>query len=269
MSPAHTGVASATPISLSKHGQQGWKRSSGYGFSRRIALEPLGVGEIPRVAQAIPVAFRYHNDRWQAVAVMGPVAGTNLFVDRGGQWRGGFVPGGLRVYPFCLGAETGELGLWPGYATSSPGDPEALPFFTGEELTPELKSVLGFLERRSKEIAQAGEVVSWLAARELLLPWRLPGIERPEDSGGITGLWRVDAERLHGLEDNPLLTLLRAGHLQWLYAHLSSLAHADTFRALARDLATAPGHNPQQTSHSDKAAGILSAITDDLGDAQW
>lgn len=268
MSSTHSGVASATPISFSKHGQQGWKRSSDFGFARRVALEPLGIGEVPRVAHTIPVAFRNHGDCWEPVAVMGPIAGTNVFVDRDGHWRGGFVPGGLRVYPFCLSRLSGELGLWPGYVTLPLGNPEVLPFYSGDQLTPELESVLGFLERRSAEITKAGEVVAWLASAEVLVPWRIPGVEYPDNSGATPGLWRLDPERLYGLEDKPLLDLLRAGHLQWLYAHLSSLAHADTFKALARDLVRPSKKRSPQPEGSGNSVEILSALADDLGDAQ-
>lgn len=268
MSSLHAGVASATPISLSEHGQRGWKRASGYGFARRIALEPLAIGEIPRVAQSIPVVFRNHEGCWEPVAVLGPVLGANVFVDTDGQWRGGFVPGGLRVYPFCLRPDSGELGLWPGYATFPVGNEGVLSFYSGDELTPELQSVLGFLVRRSEEIAKAREVLTWLAARDVLVPWQMSGVDRPDDSRALAGLYRVDVEQLHRLEDTSLLGLLRAGHLPWVYAHLASLEHVERFKLLAKDLVKPDVHGPKKSKSSHKAAGILAAMAEDLGDAE-
>jgi|GEM_PF-1574761 len=257
-----------TPISLSQHGHQGWKKAVGFGFARRIATVPLAIGEITRVAQSIPVVFTYQAGGWVPLAILGPVKGTSVYVDSAGRWRGTAVPGSLRMYPFGLEPDSGRLSLWSSFEPSPIGEHGVMPFFSSDRLSNELLTVQRFLERWSEGITKGGEVLTWLSRRDVLAPWQVPGMDEATRALQITELFRVDVERLYALGDKALLGLLRAGHLQWLHAHLASLEHADRFKTMARDLVTPFGDRPARQKESDKSTDILSAIVEDLGDAE-
>ena len=132
------------PITPKTHAHLGWHATKGFGFARQLALVPLATEEIGRVSQVMPVVFRKREGLWEAVGVMGPVQGTNLYVAHEGNWRGSFVPAWLRVYPFCLDKE-GELALWEGYKPAPLAADGVEPFYEGVAWSERLAQTKQFL----------------------------------------------------------------------------------------------------------------------------
>lgn len=249
------------------HAHLGWRPVSGFGFARQITLVPLAAAEIPWVAQALPVVFRKVEERWQAVAVMGPIEGANVFVSREGKWRASFVPALLRVYPFKL-TGAGELALWEGFHPEPLAAEGAQPFYNEDALAPWLQQTQAFLKTVHNGIEAAHRVVERLEAAEVLTPWEVPGIETPQPERALTGLHVMDPEHIEALEDVLVLELYRSGSLRWLHAHLDSLHHAQLFKALAKAIVLPEIAAPRQPEKIEQAADILAAIAEDLGDAE-
>lgn len=245
--------------------QAGWRPASGFGFARRLALQPLAVDEVGRVADGMPVAFRQHAGCWQAVAVMGPVADLNLYVAADGRWRASFVPAALRVYPFCLAADQQTLALWPDYAPESSGQPGVKPFFVDGALSPELQRVQAFLLAVEKGIALADAPLRLLDERGLLRPWA-PHPETAADAAAETlaGLYCVDAAGLQRLPDADWLSLRRDDALRWLHAHLDSLYHRRRFTALADGLRQSAATGAMASRIPPELDDFFAAMGEDL-----
>ena len=256
-----------TQLRPEAHSHLGWRPASGFGFARQVTLVPLAAAEISRVAQVLPVVFRKAEDRWQAVAVMGPISGANVFVSREGKWRTSFVPALLRVYPFKL-TGAGELALWEGFQPDPLAAEDVQPFYEDDALAPRLQQTQSFLKTVHTGIGAAHRSLEQLEAADVLTPWEVPGIETPQPERALTGLYGIDATRLEALDEALVLELYRGGSLRWLHAHLDSLHHAQRFKALAKAIVAPEIAAPRQPDKIEQAADILAAIADDLGDAQ-
>ena len=249
------------------HAHLGWRPASSFGFARRVTLVPLAVAEIARVAQVLPVLFRKVDDRWQAVAVMGPIEGANVFVSREGKWRTSFVPALLRVYPFKL-TEAGELALWEGYQPELLAADGVQPFYEAGMLASRLQQTLVFLKTLHSGIAAVQPVLELLEASGLLIRWEVPAIETPQPMSALQGLYILEEKRSEKQDTALVHELYSSGSLRWLYAHLDSFHHLHRFKALARAIVVPAMEAPRQPDKLDQVADILAAISEDLGDAE-
>lgn len=256
-----------TQLRPETHSHLGWRPATGFGFARQMAVVPLAAAEIARVAQALPVLFSETDGRWQTVAVMGPVKGTNVCVSREGKWRASFVPALLRVYPFRQDG-SGELSLWEGCTPEPLAAEGAQPFYMDGDLAPRLKQTMKFLKTVQLGAGTVHRSLSKLEEAVALTPWDVPGIETPQPERALTGLFAIEAKGLATLDDALVLELFRSGALRWMQAHLDSLHHAERFRALAKSIVAPEITAPRQPDKIEQAADILAAIAEDLGDAE-
>lgn len=249
------------------HSGLAWRPVTGFGFARPMAVVPLAVAEMSRVAQALPVLFYKAGERWQAVAVMGPVLGTNVYVSREGKWQASFVPALLRVYPFRLD-EAGELGLWDGYNPEPLAAEGAQPFYKGEHLAPWLQQTVKFLKTVHIGLGAVHLSLEQLEEVGALAPWEVPGIERPQPERALAGLYAIDPKRFETLDDALVLEFFHSGALRWMQSHLDSLHHAERFKALAKSIVAPEITAPRQPDKIEQAADFLAAVAEDLGDAE-
>lgn len=212
------------------HGQFGGRQARGYDFARDIGVVSIAGDELLRLVQDTPVAFRKLGTQWQAVAVLGPVPGVNLQVQEDGGWRGRFVPGLLRSYPFQLSPDCKTLAFWPGYRSDTSGVAAVGPLIVDDQLTP----VLAFLQDRQRAIDRLGLVLSWLAKRDLLQPWQVPVAVEAPHLARHADLFALDRDGLEALGEKDWFALQRImpvhAILELLHAHLSSLIHAEDFK---------------------------------------
>ena len=253
-----------TILSPTTHGDLGWRPARGFGFARGVALVPVALAELPRVAQAMPVAFSKSDRRWQALAVMGPIEGANVLVSREGKWRASYVPALLRVYPFRL-VEPEALALWSNYTPEHEAGEGAQPFYKDGALAPWLQQTLTFLKTVQSGIGALHTPLAGLEAAGALVPWAGPKLEVPQPERALRGLFALDSERLSACDESHALNLFQAGHLRWLYAHLDSLHHTERFKALARDLVAPPGQAAGKPDKLDQVADILATLAEEMG----
>lgn len=227
-------------LSLNVHHNLGWRRARGYGFARNLSLVPITGDELPRLAQDMTVAFCKKGTRWQAVAVLGPVPRVNLYVQADGCWRGRFVPGVLRSYPFQLSTDCATLAFWPDYSPEMTGVAGVEPLFVDGQLTPVLVAALAFLQDQQQAMDRLGLVLSWLAERDLLRPWQVPYVVETAHLARHTGLFALDRNSLAALSEADWFALNRimpvSAVLAVLHAHLSSLNHANGFNLHSNDM---------------------------------
>jgi len=246
------------------HGGQGWRRSADFDFARRIVLQPLAVDEIPRVAQTVPVAFRRHEDSWQAVAVFGLADGVNRYVTRDGRWRGLHVPAALRLYPFALLPDSEALALWDDYVPAPLSAEAVQPFFADGQYADSLRQAQVFLQALRRGVAAADPVLRTLHASGVLAPWAPEAASSAAEEGALNGLHKLHVQRFKALPDADWLALRAAGAIGWLHAHLESLHHVQRFDALAESLNQAPSAPSARPESSDQATALLASMVREL-----
>lgn len=259
------------PLTFHTHGHLGWRQVAGFGFARQWALQPLAMDEIRRVAQGMPVMFRQVDDRWQAVAVMGPIHGVNVYVSREGRWQAPYVPAALRVYPFCLDDQNKALALCEGAAleplTADNEDalgPPLMPLFEEERYSETLEKTQAFLLALAQGVEAVHATLTFLDQRGLLTPWQVPESDQPPSASRIEGLYQLDERAFNALPDADWLTLRGWQALGWLYAHLDSRHHARRFKSMARRIVWPSRHAPAVADPAEEASGLLAAMAAEL-----
>lgn len=257
-----------TVIRIEDHLNFGWRPKPELHLVKNVAVAPLAVEEIPIVAQAMPIAFVKTNNRWHAVAVMGPVHGTNVFISHDGKWRAHYAPAIIRAQPFKLN-EQGSLAVWEGYQPEPKTTEGVQAFFQNGKLHPHLQQTHRFLRLLHNNIAMAHETLAELESKALLEAWDgLDGYGENVPDRTLHGLFTVNLNRLHDLGDKTILSLFRAKALRWLYAQRDSLHHATRFRTLAHSLLEATPDDATNKRHVAEREGLVSAMIDDLGDVE-
>lgn len=221
------------PISAARHAARFWRRFTSFAFARTRRMVPVVLDEVEAVAAAMPLAFARLPAEGQSAGALLPVAlldlsdgGETPFVTPGGQWRGTYVPGALRVHPFAAapGAERRLVLLVDestGHVTDDPGDE---PFFADATGTPApaLDGVIEFLR------AQHASALATRAACDALrdCPGLIVPLALPEAAGDLTGLCMADPARLAALDGDALTRLHRLGALRLAHAQRVSMANA-------------------------------------------
>ena len=257
-----------TPVLVETHRDLGFRPETGFLFARRVTRLPLAVWEIGRIAQAMPVIFEQHQGRWQAVAIMGTSYGLNAHVAPDGRWCTDVVPITFQLYPFCTD-DTGRLCLAEGVSTERRDLPGVTPFFEGEVLAPRIRQAARYLSVREKGIAGVERALDALSRCKALQPLDRAKARRflPDATGGDSCI--LDAKRLAALDDETALMLFRSGALHWLYAHLDSLHHLDRLERRAKAVMVPNVARVAEPSVGGKAADVVSALAEDMGDAYW
>ncbi len=194
-----------------------------FGFTRNIRMVPVVFSEISSVQKHYPVVFS-ELENPIPVAVLGVLEDVNLFVDIEGRWdRSSYVPSYLRRYPFAFARRSEEQFsvVIDRIAPVISENPE-FPFFDGDDLTENTRSMMDFCTRYEAERARTSEFCTRLKELDLLVPQQVG--HRP-DGGEEAPMARyvtVDVERLTGVDKDVLQELHQSGYLAAMFAQVFS-----------------------------------------------
>ncbi len=226
-------------VSRERHGQKKWLRVQGYAFAATDAMATIVGAELAQAALSMPCAFLEQSGRYMLVAVLSPVPGRNMFVDRGGRWIGPYVPAWFRTYPFRMLSQQGTDKLALGVdeesglvAERSAAGGEAF-FDTEGNLSPALKPVLEALLGVERSRKATDLAVAALAQAGVIRPWQIK-LKTEQGEKTIGGLHRVDEAALRALPDDVFLTLRKTAALPIAYAQMLSAGQLGVFEQLAR-----------------------------------
>lgn len=217
------------PISKSQHLNLRWRRLPKYTFAENSALAQLVVQELPKAILTRPVAFVVSGEGFMPAAVQGLESGQNVFVNKEGRWRGGYLPATYRGYPFALArTEDGQrvlCGDVEGEHLGENTEGEAL-FDEEGEPSKGIQEVLDFLVKIQDDRERTEQICAVLQRNGLIKPWV---VEVRRESGvlNIEGLFCIDEAALNSLELPALDEVRKAGGLPIAYMQLLSMQHIE------------------------------------------
>jgi hypothetical protein len=232
-------MPSFASIGRTSHAGKAWLRYTSYRFAADRPLIPLVAAELAKAVVAMPIAFVEENGALHLVAVTSLEPGKNQFVALDGRWLGAYIPAAVRGYPFALlqpeGAQAPILCIDEDSGLVVDAGTAGSELFFDEEsaLAPPLKAVLDFLSQVEANRTATSRAVTALGAAGLLTPWSVQ-VGTPEGPKTVTGLQRVDEERLNALDDESFLALRSAGALAVAYAQMLSIGQIGIFETLAK-----------------------------------
>lgn len=192
---------------------------------------PVSMVEITRAGKDYPVVFISPDEgqTFNVVALLGFAAGQNLFVSSAGQWDSSvYVPAYVRRYPFCMStlAENGKVQaerivcVEESFIDEENGMPQTNE--KGEE-TPWWQARLHLLQEYEADLLRTTQFCSMLKKFGLLVPFTAQAVSASGQVFNLSGLYRVDEDRMTKLCADDLRTLIRKGAMGRIYAHMISL----------------------------------------------
>ncbi len=199
---------------------------------------PVSYTEFPVASRDYPLVFVSGDQgkTFAAMLVLGFQAKQNLFATAEGWDTGAYVPAYVRRYPFCMtrvtvdGKEAQErVACVEKLALNDRG--QALFDEQGKPL-PEWEQRQKLLFEYEADLARTEEMCRKLAELQLLEPFVMQAVPNQGSPLQLTGMFRVSEQKLIALDAAALKSLLEAGILGRVYAHLMSLENFQ--RLLAR-----------------------------------
>jgi hypothetical protein len=200
---------------------------------RSVNAVPLSFVEFAFAARDYPIAFTAgEGGNFVAMAVLGLDNRQNLFVAADGKWDAScYVPAYVRRHPFCMTRVVSDGRPQPQRIacvekSALADDGEALCDAAGEDL-PAWAARKKLLFEFEADLARTEEMCGVLGGLGLIEPFTMqadPG-EGKGTPVSMTGLHRVNEEKLNALDGGKLKELAHKGMLSRIYSHLASLSN--------------------------------------------
>lgn len=229
-------------IALDKttHRNQGWGRPTSYAFAAEVTLVPVLQEEIAEALLTLPLVFTRQAEEgvFQLQALLSLQSSLNLLVTPDGRWVGGYIPAEFRAYPFRLLAQPKGKQMVVCFDEQSnllrelPVEGELRFFDEQGEPTPELSSVIAFLQNCELGRQATQRAVDALAKHELIKPWELKVDTGSGELQLVKGLYRIDEQALAALNGRALSDLQKRGALAVAYGQLLSQHRIEGFAKL-------------------------------------
>jgi SapC len=193
---------------------------------------PLSYSEFSIASHDYPVVF-VSGDQGKSVAamaVLGLEQQQNLFVAPGPSWDNNvYLPAYVRRYPFCMtrvnvgGTEQADrIACVEKRAISAGGD--ALHDAKGDA-TPIWEALRKFLFEFETDLARTEAMCRMIVELGLLEPFTMQATPNQGEPLSMTGMFRVQEQKLAELSADKLKELAQNGVLPRLYAHLMSMSN--------------------------------------------
>ncbi|HIJ61805.1 MAG TPA: glycosyltransferase [Rhodospirillaceae bacterium] len=196
----------------------------------RMATTMLVAEEVAAAAETFPILFSRSDGAILPVALFSLTSDDNLFVEPDGAWSGGYMPAGLRLYPFTLGLAKGsnEPELVVDIDSGLVSEDEGEPLFGADGLNTSDTPAKRALRLATLINQGAGKTVSLtaqIAKAGLLEPVGLP-------LGARTGrqLLTVTPAALADLQEPVRQRLRLSGALALIEHQLASQRHLEALR---------------------------------------
>ena len=212
------------PLDSHKHAGLGISLDQANRFASRHNVIPLQLTEFFYAGRNYPIVFlKSATGPLQTCAISGLQQGENLFVDAKGDWlEHHYQPAYIRRFPFYV--NTIERGKTLILVDETGLEASAQPFFERNGVASEkwqtMETFLGDYVSAEKLTVQFADKLDNVG---LLEPFDAQINPDQSDSRRITGMYRVNEDKLNKLQDEVIRDLMQKGELARIYAHLISL----------------------------------------------
>ena len=199
---------------------------------RSLNALPVSLAEFPLIARDYPIVFVSADSgtTYAAFAVLGLEHGKNLFLMKEGTWdRRAYLPAYVRRYPFCMATISVDgkvreerLVCVEKSALRDKGD--RLFDAEGKPL-PDWEQQQKLLIEYEADLARTSALCAALASHGVLEPFTMQAKPNEGAPLALSGMARVNEQKLAALDADQIKSLLTGGHLAAAYMHLASLAN--------------------------------------------
>jgi hypothetical protein len=235
--PIPPGYRALIALDRNKHRQLGVAEAKRGPIAAGLHGIQLQSAEFIHAARDYPVVFAKDSatGNFVALAVTGLTAGQNLFVAGDGAWETHrYVPAYIRRWPF-FAVQVRVEGATPKtdalICVDESGLDAAAPalFDADGKATDAFRPYETLVREMEGASNQTARLIESLTMHNLLMPFEAHAFPKQGGDLHLTGMFRVDENRLNALEGKVIKGMMKRGELSRIYAHLMSL---DNFKFL-------------------------------------
>lgn len=230
---------SLAPLDPRKHANLRLKSKGDYGFARDSNMMPLLCIEFGMAQKSYPIVFT-KNAPHLPMALAGFEQGKNPMVREDGGWTAGrYLPAYLRRYPFILvpiSTESDKLALCLDEQSGLFEEGAEGLFFDGEKATEKTDGIITFCREFDRQMTLTQSFSARMADLGLLEETRIR-VSQGGRNTELQGFMAISEKKLNALDAETFESLRPNGYLPVIYAHLMSLAGAQSVAAQNRGLA--------------------------------
>ncbi len=199
---------------------------------RNLNALPVSLAEFSLIARDYPIVFVTADagKSYAAFTVLGLEQSKNLFLMSDNTWdRRAYLPAYVRRYPFCMATITVDgkmreerLVCVEKKALRDKGD--RLFDDEGKPL-PEWEQQQKLLTEYEADLVRTNEMCKTLAEHGVIEPFTMQARPNEGTPLALSGMARVNEQKLAALEAEQVKTLMSRGYLAAVYAHIASLGN--------------------------------------------
>jgi hypothetical protein len=208
------------------HGNLGLSRvERPYDYVRSAKVVPIAVSEIASAQKYYPVIFS-DIDKPILLAVVSVLDDINLFIEEDGTWdSSAYIPTYLHCHPFAFASfPDDQFAVVIDRAAAAVSESPELPFFDGEDLTPQIQARIDLCSQFSAQREKTSLFCNKVKELGLFSGQRAahtpPDGDKEEE---VASYIAVNIDKLRDLDKETLQELHKDGSLSAIYAHIFSL----------------------------------------------
>ena len=221
---------SMAPLDPKRHGNLRLKKKGDYSFARNSSVVPLLCIEFGLAQKNYPIIFTSSAPH-MPMALVSYSQDHNPHVKEDGSWTAGqYLPAYLRRYPFALiptSREGSQLALCIDEQSGLFEEgPQGL-FFDGDKPSEKTDALLGFCSEFDRQMTLTRAFGARLAELGLLEQTKIR-VARGGKTQELQGFMAISEKKLNALGNEDFESLRPNGFLPVVYAHLMSMAGAQS-----------------------------------------
>ena len=202
-----------------------------FSFAEKDTICPILITELEKMVFQSPIVFNKTSENQIGVfTLQGLVPNRNQFVSNNHKWLGTYIPFKYRCYPFCLVLDgqnksdklilafNDDAGV-----IKETKEPNSIRLFLDDGAPSEhLRKVMALMSEANKAEQATKKCLGLIEELDLLSEWKIT-LKSEEKEKEITGLLKIDTEKLDKLKNEDFLALRNENALPLIYGHLFSL----------------------------------------------
>lgn len=214
------------PLTPEKHAKYSLKEQVRFPQATTTSSMVLNAIEFAAAVRNYPIVFAGQEDNLIPIAIMGLKDGTNLFVDKKGNFMtGAYIPAYARRYPFIFmeGQTKEQLILCIDEDSDLVVKSDVRPFFNEDgQKSPLTERALQFCAQFQQEFERTKLFVKALREKDLLVPHRADIQLRNGEQFSVGGFYVIDENKFNQLSNETYLEWRQMGYIALIYCHLIS-----------------------------------------------
>ena len=226
------------PISKENHSDWSYVGLPHYKHTLKDSIVPIVIAEIGRLVSNNPIVFIENDGILNLYSLQSLLPENNLMIDNEGLWLGKYIPARYRSLPFVLASNSNNedkkekiLCFVEDFKCVAKNfETESTKIFGKEnELSDEMNKVFEFLQSIEQNEILTQNALKSIQEMNIIEDWSL-SLKLKDGEKKMTGLKKIDADKLRNLSSDNLEKLNKTGGLDICFANIFSLNNIEILK---------------------------------------